>query len=119
MVDTPNTSASPPQQISGTVRVAAGYLITNGLTYIAAKGLIPADQIGPIATWILEGLPFFLGAAHAAFSYWNNRRSAQVARVDSMQGAHVIVTDQATKDAVPSVTLPVPGATTVTVAVPR
>lgn len=117
-INDPNASASPPGQISAPARIAIGYVITNALTYAAARGWISSDQVGPVGSWLLEGLPFVLAAAHTAYTYWNNRMPAQVARVQAMPGVQVVTTSQAVKDAVPEATKAVPGQA-ITVTVPK
>jgi hypothetical protein len=94
-----------PNQISATSKVILGYLVTNLLTYLSARGIITSDQVGPIGQWLIEGAPLVIALGHSAYVWWNTRKAAQIARVDSMPDSHVVTSDAAVKAEVPGVTL--------------
>lgn len=91
-------------QVSAPLRVLIGYAASNAATYMVAKGVLNADQVGPFVAWLLEAAPFVIGLAHMAYSSWASRKSAKVASVQAMPDMQVVTTSQATKDAVPGVT---------------
>lgn len=113
-----NKPGTDPSPISAPTRMIAGYAITNGLTYLAAKGYITADQIGPLGSWLLEGLPFVIVIAHGIYLFVTTTKAALVSRVQNMKKVNVVTTDK-TLSAVPGITTADPQASTISVTVPK